>query len=93
MRAAKSGWSTGAGNILTIKDDAGVDRNLLTEYGRLTTGNIDAHFDIYKAQAGRQLQNAAQMSECLTYCLHLPQDGRDRPSRVTSVEVAGNAVW
>ena len=55
----------GAGNILTIKDDAGVDRNILTEYGRLTTGNIDTHFAIYKTQAGRQLQNSAQMSECL----------------------------
>ena len=64
-RTAKSGWSTGSGNILTIKKDIGVSRDLLTEYGRLFIGNIDAHFAIYKSQAGRQLQNSAQMSEFL----------------------------
>ena len=33
VRTSKSGWSTGGGDILTIKDDAGIDRQLVTEYG------------------------------------------------------------
>ena len=44
MRAAKSGWETGTGDILTIKDDLGTDRNLVTEYGLLKVTNIETHF-------------------------------------------------
>ena len=65
MRAYKSDWSVGSGNILTIPDDSSVDRNLLTDYRCLAVDNIDAHFAIYKAQAGLQLHNSAHMAECL----------------------------
>ena len=65
MRAEKSVWTVGAGDILTIPDDTTVDRNLFTEYGRLTIGNIDTAFSIYKAKSGRQMQKSAQLDECL----------------------------
>ena len=59
MRADKSGWSVGGGDILTIEDDISVNRNLITEYRRLTVGNIDAFFAIYKSKAGHQIQISA----------------------------------
>ena len=65
MRASKSGWSTGGGDILTIKDDAGIYRQLVTEYGLLTILNFETQFAINKTAAGRKLQNSAQLCECL----------------------------
>ena len=65
MRAAKSGWATGGGDILTIPDDAGTDRQLVTEYGLLTIANIENQFAINKNAAGRKLQHSAQLCECL----------------------------
>ena len=65
MRTAKSGWATGTGDILTIKDNVGTDMNLVTKYGLLTVTNIDTHFSTCKTAAGRQLQNSAQLTECL----------------------------
>jgi hypothetical protein len=63
MRAAKSVWSSGAGDILSIEDDGGTERNLLTKYGLLTVANINTHFATYKMTSGRQLQNSAQLTE------------------------------
>ena len=51
LRASKSGWSTGGGNILTIKDSAGIDRQLITEYGLLTITNIENQFAVNKTAA------------------------------------------
>jgi hypothetical protein len=65
MRAAKSGWSTPGGDILTIQDSSGVNRQLIKEYGLLTIADIEAHFAQHKSKAGRQLQNSAQLCECL----------------------------
>ena len=65
MRAEKSGWTSGAGNIMFIEDNKGTPRDLLTEYGLLTINNIDTHFTTYKQKAGHQLQNSAQLTECL----------------------------
>lgn len=65
MRAAKSGWATPGGNILTIPDDAGTNRQLIKEYGLLSIANIEAQFAIHKGHTGRQLQNSAQLCECL----------------------------
>ena len=35
-RAEEMGWCIGQGDILTVKDSKGIDRNLITEYGQLT---------------------------------------------------------
>ena len=47
MWAAKSDWSIGAGDILTIKDNGGTKMNLLTEYGLITVANINTQFATY----------------------------------------------
>ena len=57
LRASKSDWSTGAGDILTIKADAGIDRQLVTGYGIITILNIETQFAVNKTAAGMTLQN------------------------------------
>ena len=39
-RANKSGWTDQNADIINILDDGNVQRNILTEYGRLTVNNI-----------------------------------------------------
>ena len=55
LRASKSGCSTVGGDILTTKDDAGVDRQLITEYGLLTIANIDNQCAVNKTAAAHFL--------------------------------------
>ena len=83
MRAAKSGWATTGGDILTIPDDSGTNRQLIKEYGLLTIANIEAQFALHKGKAGRQLQNSAQLCECLMASL----------SPGTAEKTVINTVW
>jgi hypothetical protein len=64
-RANKSGWYTGAGNILTIPDAGGTNRDLITEYGRLSMADINTHVATYIDGNTRCTQNAAQMLTCI----------------------------
>jgi hypothetical protein len=76
-RANMAGWDSGQGDILTIPDANGNDRNLITEYGRLTMEEITTHVRTYvlPAQgqqappANRRAQNDYQLFLCLSTSL------------------------
>ena len=65
MRDDKSGWSIGEGDIIMVEDDRNVKCNLLIEYGLLIQANINDSFVAYKPKNGHQLQNLAQLANCL----------------------------
>jgi len=60
-RAIKAGWGEGAADILSIPDTDGVNRQLITNYGQLTSQNITDHVQTYIAAQDRRSQNAVQM--------------------------------
>lgn len=64
-RANKSGWYTGAGDILNIPDASGTNRNLITEYGRLSMDKIKEHALTYINGETRRVQNSTQMLLCI----------------------------
>lgn len=64
-RAIQSGWHLAGGNILSIPDSQGVDRDLITQYGQLTPDDIVAHVATYINAQGRAAQNAVQMHHCI----------------------------
>ena len=64
-RAFEAGWQTGAGDILTIPDAAGVSKDLLSEFGQLTMTDINAHCNTYHDTTSRKAQNSVQMKMAL----------------------------
>lgn len=50
-RATNAGWTTGNGNIISIPDVNGNNRNLIQEYGRLTMEEIRTYVQTYSAPA------------------------------------------
>ena len=76
-RAKLAGWDAGQGNILTIPDANQHDRNLITEYGRLTMEEIEAYVRTYVLppqgqqgiQQNRRVQNDYQLFCCLSNSL------------------------
>ena len=64
-RAENAGWNSGTGNILTIPDARGDNRNVITEYGCVTDTLITTAATAYINTQTRQAQNNAMMVECL----------------------------
>jgi hypothetical protein len=64
-RANKSGWYSGEGNILTIKDSAENNRDLIKEYGRLSMNEIKTQVLTYIDGSNRRVQNSTQMLLCI----------------------------
>lgn len=60
-RARLYNWS----GILNIPDTAGVNRNLLTDYGRVTMANCKAHATTYIANQVRDAQNSLMLYQFL----------------------------
>jgi hypothetical protein len=56
-------------NIVTIPDTAGVNRNLLTQYGQLTPTNCTNHARTYIGQQTRAAQNSMMFYQCLVNSL------------------------
>jgi len=75
-RAEKAGWLAPGGNILDIPDDGGTNRNLITEYGRLSMDNIDDHVQTFFGGHNRQAQNDIQIYHCISNSL--TPDGQDK---------------
>ena len=53
-RATIAGWNAGQGNIISVPDAQGNNRNLLTEYGRLTLEDIRTFVSTYSVAAAGQ---------------------------------------
>ena len=68
-RPDTAGWDYGGGNILLIPDSKGITKNLIIEYGCLTTDDIKAHANTYLNQRNRQAQNNQMMMHCLLVSL------------------------
>ena len=64
-RAENTGWNSGTGNILTIPDARGDNRNFITGYGCVTDTLITTAATAYINTQTRQAQNNAMMVECL----------------------------
>jgi len=71
-RAKKSGWW----NILTIPDQDGKDRDLITNYGMLRVEDIRGHVQGYMDQPTRQAQHSVQMYHAIMNSL--TSEGRER---------------
>jgi len=69
QRATEAGWHSGTGNILTIPDSNGIQRNLITNYGQLTLQDVQNHVDSYIQLQTRKAQNAVQMFKCISSSL------------------------
>ena len=63
-RATNSGWNYMTGDILTIKNTKKEDKDLVTEYGCLSEGEIKKSL-VYLNIESRQKQNNQMMVECL----------------------------
>lgn len=68
-RAEKSGWNLAGSNVINIPDSNQQNRNLIEEYGRLTTDEIRAHAETYVALETRQSQNNMQLYYCISSSL------------------------
>ena len=68
-RAQESGWETADGDIMNIPDSEGVNRNLITECGRLTEEDIRTHALGYVTDPSRRAQNNVQLCLCLSTSL------------------------
>ena len=64
-KTENSGWGTGTGNIIHIKDAKGNSRNLITEYGCLSKEDIEAATADYLGKPKRAAQNNQMMLECI----------------------------
>ena len=64
-RAAKAGWDTGLGNIMTVQNDKGEDKNIITQFGCLTTKNLKDEAGNYAKANTRAAQNNHMMVECI----------------------------
>jgi len=60
-RGASYGWTP----VLSVPDDTGATRSLITEYGTLNAANVRAHAATYQAQLSRTRQAAT----CLRICI------------------------
>ena len=60
-----AGWYYGRGNIITISDGKGDDKNLIMEYEFLLTEEIKVQVNTYLTQQTRQAQNNQMMAQCL----------------------------
>jgi hypothetical protein len=67
QRSDSFGWD----GILTVPDNDGIGRNLLSEYGRVTMENVTAHAMTYVHSATRSGQNSAQLFTCIYDSLSL----------------------
>ena len=56
-------------NIILVPDSTGANRNLLTEYGQLTSADVQAHAETYVGRGVHKDHNSAQMFTCLTHSL------------------------
>ena len=65
-QANEAGQKTGARDTLTTPDLDGVDRDLLTEYGRFIDQDTRNHALAYMITQSCQAQNNVQMHNCLT---------------------------
>ena len=52
------GWSTGLGDILTVKDSKGIDRTLIMKYGQLTLSDIERSVTCFYLQPTRAAKNS-----------------------------------
>ena len=68
-RAQESGWEATGGDIMNIPDSEGVNRNSITEYGRLTDEYIRNHALTYMANPSRRAQNNVQLYASLSNSL------------------------
>ncbi len=68
-RAVKSGWDLTGGDVIDIPDRNQVNRNVINEYGRLTTEQIRTNVAAYIAGETRQAQNNVQMCYCISASL------------------------
>jgi hypothetical protein len=64
-QANKSGWYTGERNIVTIKDSAKNNHNLIKEDGRLLMQEIKTQVLTYIDGSNRSVQNSTQMLLCI----------------------------
>lgn len=60
-RAMESGWTKGTGDIITIPDSAGNDKNLIKHYGQLSLEDIKNKAQTYAGNPSRAAQNSSQM--------------------------------
>ena len=57
--------------IVTIRDNDGKERNLITNFGQLTKENVRAHASGYVSTQCRNAQNSMQMATCITASLSI----------------------
>ena len=90
-RAAKAGWDTGLGNIMTVQNDKGEDKNIITQFGCLTTKNLKDEAGNYAKANTRAAQNNHMMIECMlaftteTCCYKISNE--DSKNKVKEVKV------
>ena len=59
------GWNKDTGDIILIKDNEIDLRNIITEYGCLTTRTLEADTDTWIDKETRKAQNNHMMVECM----------------------------
>jgi len=59
------GWNKDTGDIIIVKDNNNDPRNIITEYGCLTTRTLEADADSWVDQETRKAQNNHMMVECM----------------------------
>lgn len=64
-RANESGWTKGVGDIITIPNSNGNDKNLIKSYGQLSLENIKSKVISYAGTECRAAQNLTQMCTLL----------------------------
>lgn len=94
-RAKQSGWTDGTGDIVMIPDAQGVKRNIITEFGRLSTAEIRAHSQGYVISETRKAQNSMQMYLCLSNSLTKEAQEKivDESSMYTISEITSGPLY
>ena len=59
------GWSTGKGDILTVRDSKGFNRILITDYGQITLSDIRESVICYHLQPTTVAQNSEAFAKFL----------------------------
>jgi len=75
-RANKSGWNLTEADVIMINDSStpAIQRNIITEYGRLTVAEITAAVQGWITEESRRAQNNMQMFTCIM--ASLTKEGR-----------------